>query len=133
MDADGLTRGLVLLSPWRQLPASVRRLDVRSCWMAERRLRALALTQEAPAVADAWAACGAVNFTGRLRAMRAPALVVAGLNDLLTPTSLARAVARELTAATLEVWEACGHFPNLEALDRMNRRIEAFLHRVICR
>lgn len=96
-----------------------------------KQLRAMALAQNARAVASAWTACLAVDLTGRLGAIRVPTLVIVGLNDFLTPPYLARAVAAELPQVELEVWEEIGHFPFLEDPMRFNRRLEAFILRCL--
>jgi pimeloyl-ACP methyl ester carboxylesterase len=66
------------------------------------RLRALAMEQDAKAVAYTWAACMASDLSGRFRAIHSPSLVIAGLDDLLTPLYLARAVADGLSEVELE-------------------------------
>src|SRR5512132_4169781 len=57
------------------------------------------------AVAYTWAACMAADLSERLRAIHAPSLVIAGLNDLFTPPYLARAVTDGLSEVELEKWE----------------------------
>jgi hypothetical protein len=51
-------------------------------------LRALAMEQDAKAVAYTWAACMASDLSECLREIHAPSLVIAGLHDLFTPPYL---------------------------------------------
>jgi pimeloyl-ACP methyl ester carboxylesterase len=94
-------------------------------------LRALAMEQNAKAVAYTWAACLASDLTGSLKDIRVPSLVISGLNDLFTPPYLARAVAEELSEVELEVWDETGHFPFFEDPLRFNRRLEMFIRRCL--
>jgi pimeloyl-ACP methyl ester carboxylesterase len=122
-----LVRGLILVSPWSHTSEHTRSLIDRLFRLAEagdmsthtnlflryvlpttyldrhspevERLRALAMEQNAKAVAYTWAACMASDLSDRLRDIRAPSLVIAGLNDLFTPPYLARAVAEGLVRA----------------------------------
>lgn len=50
----------------------------------------------------------------RLHEMRAPSLVVNGLEDWETPPTLARDFAAKLPSSTLALLPECGHFPFLE-------------------
>lgn len=155
LEAPELVAGLVLVSPWTYVNEHMRSLVDRLFRLAEaadmvthmelflryvfpttdwerygeemERLRAVALEQDARAVAYAWAACLMVNLGGELEAIQAPSLVIAGFHDFFTPPYLARAVAAELPMAELEIWEEKGHFPFLEEPLRFNRRVEAFI------
>ncbi|MGH8055748.1 MAG: alpha/beta fold hydrolase, partial [Candidatus Entotheonellia bacterium] len=60
-----------------------------------------------------------------------PSLVIAGLQDFLTPPYLTRAVAAGLPQVELEVWEETGHFPLLEDPVRFNQRLESFVLRCL--
>ena len=154
-----LVRGLVLISPWSQTSEHTRRLVDRLFRLAEagdmsnhielflryvfspssrechgqevERLRALAMEQDAKAVAYTWAACMASDLSGCLWDIHAPSLVIAGLHDLFTPPYLARAVADGLSGVELEIWEEAGHFPFLEDPSRFNRRLEMFIRRCL--
>jgi pimeloyl-ACP methyl ester carboxylesterase len=154
-------RGLVLISPWSRTDGHTRSLVDRLFRLAEagdmathtdlflryvlptthlerhtpetERLRALAMEQNARAVAYTWAACLASDLTGKLADIRASTLVIAGMNDLLTPPYLARALADGLTEVELEVWEESGHFPFVEDPLRFNRGLEAFVRRCLTR
>lgn len=54
------------------------------------------------------------GITEALRAVTAPALVVAGERDALTPVAAAEAVAASLPNAVLEVLDGVGHYPWVE-------------------
>jgi 3-oxoadipate enol-lactonase len=154
-----LVRGLILISPWSHPSEHTRSLVERLFRLAEagdmsthtdlflryvlpaaffachgqevERLRGLAMEQDAKAVAYTWAACMAADLSDRLRAIHAPSLVIAGLNDLFTPPYLARAVADGLSEVELEIWEEAGHFPFFEDPSRFNRRLEMFIRRCL--
>jgi pimeloyl-ACP methyl ester carboxylesterase len=155
LNSPTLVEGLVLVSPWTHADEHVRSIVERLFRLAEahkmethmdlflryvfppsyveqrlldvHRLRGIGLEQKANAVASAWAACQRLDLRGKLEGVRAPTLVIAGLNDLLTPPYLARAVAEGLVKSQLEIWEGTGHFPFLEDPRRFNRRLEDFI------
>jgi pimeloyl-ACP methyl ester carboxylesterase len=154
-----LVRGLILISPWSHTREHMRNLVERLFRLAEagdmsshtdlylryvlpsalhachrrevEHLRALAMEQNARAVAYTWAACLGCDLADRLRRVQAPCLVIAGSSDLLTPPYLARAVADGLPEVELEIWEDVGHFPFLEDPLRFNRRLESFVRRCL--
>jgi pimeloyl-ACP methyl ester carboxylesterase len=154
-----LVRGLILISPWSHTTEHTRNLVERLFRLAEagdmashtdlflryvlpctlfacrgrevEHLRALAMEQDARAVAYTWAACMASDLSDGLWAVQAPSLVIAGSSDLLTPPYLARAVADGLPEVELEIWEETGHFPFLEDPLRFNRRLERFVRRCL--
>jgi 3-oxoadipate enol-lactonase len=154
-----LVRGLILVSPWSHTSEHTRSLIDRLFRLAEagdmsthtdlflryilpttylerhspegERLRALAMEQNAKAVAYTWAACMAFDLAERLRDIRVPSLVIAGLNDLFTPPYLALTVAEALVEVELEIWEEVGHFPFFEDPSRFNRRLEMFIRRCL--
>jgi pimeloyl-ACP methyl ester carboxylesterase len=155
LEAPALVQGLVLVSPWSDADDYMQRLVNQLYRVAEAEdmatyidmflryifpsadldrytsdvglLRALALAQNPKVVADALAACLAFNVRGRLKEIRVPGLVIAGMQDLFTPPYLARAVAEGLSEGKLEIWEETGHFPLLEDPVRFNGRLEAFI------
>ena len=155
LNAPSLVQGLVLVSPWTHADEHLRVLLERLFRLAEAHsmeshmdlflryvfaptyleqrlpevdwLRRIGLEQEAKVVASTWAACQGLDLRAELGQVRAPSLVIAGLNDLLTPPYLARAVAEGLVNGELEVWEETGHFPFLEDPGRFNRRLEDFI------
>jgi pimeloyl-ACP methyl ester carboxylesterase len=150
-----LVRGLILVSPWNYMGEDTRCLVDRLFRLAEaggmmahtdlflrvvlstiyferhaseiEQLRAMAMEQDAHTVAYTWAACLVSDLTEKLEKIQAPGLVIAGLNDLLTPPHLARSVAEGLAEVELEIWEETGHFPFLENPARFNRRLETFV------
>jgi 3-oxoadipate enol-lactonase len=154
-----VVRGLILISPWIHASEHTRSLVDRLFRLAEagdmsthtdlflryvlppaylgghgqevERLRTLAMEQDAKAVAYSWAACMASDLSDCLRAIHAPSLVIAGLNDLCTPPYLARVVAEGLSEVELEIWEEAGHFPFFEEPSRFNRRLEVFIRRCL--
>ena len=156
-----LVHGLILVSPWSHASEHTRSLVDRLFRLAEagdmathtdlflryvlptiyldrhtpevERLRALAMEQDARAVAYTWAACLASDLTDKLGKIQAPSLVIAGLNDLFSPPYLARSVAEGLAEVELEIWEETGHFPFLEDPVRFNRRLETFIRRCLTR
>jgi 3-oxoadipate enol-lactonase len=159
MSDPQLVRGLILIGPWSHPSEHTRSLVERLFRLAEagdmsthtdlllryglptaflasrveevERLRALAMEQNAKAVAYTWAACMASDISDRPWAIHAPSLVIAGLSDLLTPPYLARAVAGGLTGVELEIWEGAGHFPFFEDPQRFNRRLGLFVRRYL--
>jgi pimeloyl-ACP methyl ester carboxylesterase len=161
LDAPALVRGLGLISPWSYAGGDMQSLVNRLFRLAEagdmaahaelflryafstefagrhaaevEQLRALMLAQSASAVAYTWVACLAFDLRRELHQIKAPSLVIAGLNDLFAPPYLARGVAEELSEVELEIWEEPGHFPFLEDPERFNRRLEAFIRRCLAR
>ena len=155
IDAPALVQGLVLVSPWSYANDHMQSLVDRLFRVAEAEdmatyisiflryivptadlerytsevtlLRALALEQDPKVVADTWAACLAFDVRGRLREIRVPGLVIAGMHDLFTPPYLARPVAEGLSHGELEIWEETGHFTFLEDPARFNGRLDAFI------
>jgi pimeloyl-ACP methyl ester carboxylesterase len=53
-----------------------------------------------------------------IRAVRVPTLVIHGKHDRLVPVSLARATIRRRTDWALEVFDECGHVPQIEQPER---------------
>jgi pimeloyl-ACP methyl ester carboxylesterase len=157
MIAPSLIRGLVLVSPWSHVSEHTKSLIDRLFRLAESgdkaahvdlflryvfppaslarqdpevaRLRAIVMDQDSKTVAYAWAACLASDVDAALGNIRVPSLVIAGMNDLLTPPYLAREVAAALVEVELEIWSASGHFPFLEQAERFNRRLETYVQR----
>ncbi|MFQ6059660.1 MAG: alpha/beta fold hydrolase [Anaerolineae bacterium] len=57
----------------------------------------------------------------------APTLVVWGREDRMLPLADAMAGWERIPGARLEVWEGCGHVPQLEKPDEFNRLVTSFL------
>lgn len=66
-------------------------------------------------------------FTGRLRHIQAPVLVVWGRQDRLLPVRHGERAARLIPNAQLKVFDPCGHLPMLERPDEFNRLVLQFL------
>lgn len=66
----------------------------------------------------------------RVAAIRAPALVVCGTEDKITPPALSRELARSIPGARLETIEGAGHLGNLEQPDAFNTLVGAFIRGV---
>jgi pimeloyl-ACP methyl ester carboxylesterase len=158
-DAPALVRGLGLINPWNAASGDLQSLINRLFRLAESgdmtahtdlflrysfplsasafqvvemaRLRSLILEQHAWTVAYAWVACLACDLRAVVEQIKAPCLIIAGLNDLFAPPYLARGVAEALAEVELEVWEETGHFPFLEDPERFNRRLELFIQRCL--
>jgi 3-oxoadipate enol-lactonase len=158
-EAPALVRGLGLVSPWSYASGDMQSLINRLFRLAEagdmaahtdlflrysfpttssashatemERLRSLILEQNTWAVAYTWVACLACDLRAEIGQIKAPSLIIAGLNDLFAPPYLARGVAEGLSEVELEIWEEIGHFPFLEDPDRFNRRLELFIQRCL--
>ena len=63
------------------------------------------------------------NFSGRLRKVTAPTLVIWGEKDNVTPLRTGRLLAHRLPSARLAVIEGVGHLPMYESVDRLNSLI----------
>jgi pimeloyl-ACP methyl ester carboxylesterase len=82
------------------------------------------------ALAADYAACAAADLRGRLGAVRAPALVIAGGEDALTPPWLSEELARELPMAQLILVPGARHMPMADADGTINLLAAAFLARL---
>jgi 3-oxoadipate enol-lactonase len=161
LSKPSLVRGLILVNPWSCVSDYTHRRMERLFRLVEagemaahtdlflqymlpasyaerhtaevRRLRAIALAQNARAVAYTWAACLASDVTNTLGEVRAPSLIIAGLHDVFTPPYLAREVAAGLVDVVMEIWEDTGHFPFLENPSRFNRRLDRFVRHSLAR
>ena len=63
----------------------------------------------------------------RIRHVRQPVLILWGENDRTFPVEMARRFARDLPRATLHVIPRCGHNPQEEKPEEVNRRITEFV------
>jgi 3-oxoadipate enol-lactonase len=71
-------------------------------------------------------ACRAFDGHPLLPRLKTPTLVVAGMDDAITPVSCAEVLAREIPGARLSVLEAAGHQAPLEQADAINRLLVEF-------
>ena len=69
---------------------------------------------------------GERGFWARLEAMRPPALYVYGKQDPIISCDFGRRVQKFLPAATVELWDNCGHVPQVEYPDKTARRLLRF-------
>lgn len=69
---------------------------------------------------------GDSGFWTRLSSMQPPALYVFGRRDVLINPHFGSKIGRFLPAATVEVWEDCGHVPQLEHPARTADRLIGF-------
>jgi len=67
------------------------------------------------------------DYNETLRAVRVPALIVAGTEDQYSSVEKARQMQEAIPGARLEVFEGVGHLPNLEDADRFNAVLHEFL------
>jgi pimeloyl-ACP methyl ester carboxylesterase len=90
---------------------------------------ALEACDDATLAAD-YAACAAVDLRGRLAGLRAPALVIAGGDDRLTPPWLSEELARELPMAQTVLVPGARHMAMADADGTVNLLAAAFLARL---
>jgi len=69
---------------------------------------------------------GERGFWARLEAMQPPALYIYGKQDPLISCHFGRRVQKFLPSATVELWDNCGHVPQVEYPDKTARRLERF-------
>jgi 3-oxoadipate enol-lactonase len=75
-------------------------------------------------------AAGGFNVSGELSRLRMPALVVGGMDDLLTPPALSKDLAEGLPNARLVLMPQAGHMAFLEQPDRFHAALDPFLAEV---
>lgn len=68
-----------------------------------------------------------LNFLDQLSQITAPALVVVGSGDLLTPVENSEAIAARIVGARLEVLDGAGHVSNLDNADEFTQLLSEFL------
>lgn len=73
---------------------------------------------------------GEEGFWTRLARMQTPALYLFGKQDVLISHRFAKKVSEALPSACVEVWNGCGHVPQIENPDRTVRAIRGFFERV---
>lgn len=94
---------------------------------AGRALMEVMLRNSAAGMANALAAMqGRTDTTPALAAFDLPVLVLVGSGDQLTPPDVARALARRIRGARLEVLANAGHVSNLEAPEAFNAALTEF-------
>ena len=64
-----------------------------------------------------------------LAKINTPALIIWGRQDRLLPLQHAQTVLRRLPNATLHIFDHCGHIPQMEAADKFNRMLIAWLQK----
>jgi pimeloyl-ACP methyl ester carboxylesterase len=92
--------------------------------------RVRGLVQAAPPGAVAWAARAMArrpDSFDTLRALKAPALVIVGEEDELSPRADAEAMAQAVPDARLAVIEQAGHLSAVEQPEAFNRAVAAFV------
>jgi pimeloyl-ACP methyl ester carboxylesterase len=67
------------------------------------------------------------NMLDRLSAITAPTLLVWGKQDSITPLEVGEVFAQRLPQARMFVLDNCGHAPNIEQPEELNRLAEEFL------
>lgn len=86
------------------------------------------LLANAPGVVHGdFAACDAFDVMGRLGEIRAPALVICGSEDRLTPPRYSEFLRDRIAGARLEIVPGAGHMVMLEAPAEVARLVEGFL------
>jgi 3-oxoadipate enol-lactonase len=78
------------------------------------------------------ACCHAIarlDFTGDLKRIKAPTLVIAGEKDVGTPLSMSETLAREIPGAKLAVIRGAAHLSAVENPEEFARLVEQFLER----
>ena len=69
---------------------------------------------------------GDAGFWGRLAAMEPPALFVYGRRDALITSRFAQKVRTTVPRATVDVWNDCGHVPQIEHPERTAKKLLQF-------
>src|SRR5499427_3031352 len=64
---------------------------------------------------------------GKVKAIKAPTLVIWGKDDGLTPLGIGKAFAEDIHGAQLEVIDNCGHVPQMEKAAEFNSALLKFL------
>jgi 3-oxoadipate enol-lactonase len=93
--------------------------------------RAMLCSMSATGYTAACAALRDADLTGRIGAIAAPTLVVAGEGDQSTPPELVRATASLIPGARFELIPCCGHIPPAEQPDFLAALIQAHLQEYV--
>ncbi|HQA81171.1 MAG TPA: alpha/beta hydrolase [Methanoregulaceae archaeon] len=68
-----------------------------------------------------------VDYTGRLKELSVPVLVVTGDDDRIVPTESSIQLSKEIPGAELVILNACGHMPQEECPDQFMDALDGFL------
>lgn len=91
-------------------------------------IRQIAAAQSVAAIQDGLRALrDRPDATPTLGAIRVPALVLVGSEDVLTPPSMAQTLAQGIRGARLQIISGAGHLANLEKPAEFNAAVRAFL------
>jgi 3-oxoadipate enol-lactonase len=71
-----------------------------------------------------------IDLTDRLKAIKCPALVIVGEQDMGTPVEAARAIHQNLPGSELKIIPAAAHLSNIEQAGEFNQAMIGFLNRV---
>jgi pimeloyl-ACP methyl ester carboxylesterase len=77
-------------------------------------------------------ACDAFDIMEQVKAITLPALVICGIDDLVTPPKYAEYLHRQINGSQIQLVPAAGHMVMSEQPDEVSRGIEAFLERLGC-
>lgn len=77
-----------------------------------------------------FSACDAFNVMDRLSEIKAPALIVCGRQDKLTPVKYSEYLKANIPNAELHIIENAGHMAMLERPGELNRVIRGFAHKL---
>ncbi len=72
---------------------------------------------------------GERGFWARLAAMRTPALYVYGRRDVLITSRFGHKIRETVPHATVQVWDDCGHVPQIEFPERTSEALTRFFSR----
>ncbi len=98
--------------------------DVRERWQA------VLLSASRQTVLDDFAACGGFDVSERLSALKLPALIVGGRDDLLVPPRALQATAEKLYGAQLRLLPDTAHLTHLEQHEPFLNLLAEFLRSV---
>lgn len=74
-----------------------------------------------------YAACNAFDVISRVNQIKAPALVIGGLADRLTPEKYSRYLAEQIADAQLRLFDGAGHMVMLERAENVTEAIKEFV------
>ena len=97
---------------------------------AAERIRGMILTTDPAAYVACYRAIERFDVTERLRDITAPTLVIAGAEDLATPTAAAADMHHGIIGSELVVLTAAAHLSNIDQPDAFSEAVARFLDRV---